>query len=160
MIVFDTDMVSTFGKLRRLDLFKEMFPGKKLVISPGVYQELYRAKEIGHTFVDYVLNSVELTPLTKEELNFVKKLGKTSLGLGEKECLAICKKRDYVLLTNDSQAKNKCKEKDVDFIDLHAFLRKLWKSEIRGKGEVAKLIDEIETRDKVKIKDKEMIFRD
>jgi len=160
MIVFDTDMVSTFGKLRRLDLFKEMFPCRRLVIPTGVYQELSRAKEMGYTFVDYILESVEVVSLTKEELNLVGELDKTSLDSGEKECLAICKKRDYVLLTNDTQAKNKCKEKSVDFIDLHAFLRKLWKSEIMSKDEVDKLIDEIETKDKVKIKDKRRIFRD
>jgi len=99
MIVFDTDMVSTFGKLRRLDLFKEMFPCRRLVIPTGVYQELSRAKEMGYTFVDYILESVEVVSLTKEELNLVGELDKTSLDSGEKECLAICKKRDYVLLT-------------------------------------------------------------
>ena len=43
---------------------------------------------------------------------------------------------------------------------MHAFLRKLWKSEIMSKDEVDKLIDEIETKDKVKIKDKRRIFGD
>jgi len=74
MIVFDTNIISTFRKLRGLDLFKELFPDKRVIITPEVYQELSRAKEIGYGFVDYALEFMEVVS----------------------ESIAVCKRRSYV----------------------------------------------------------------
>jgi len=39
-LVFDTDIISTFGKIKRLGLLKDLFPNTRFFIPPSVYNEL------------------------------------------------------------------------------------------------------------------------
>ena len=163
-LVFDTDIISAFAKIKRLDLLQKLFPRDEFFIPSAVYEELIKAQEIGYEFAKYVIDSELFKTLTlgDEEKDFVNDLspGRKSLGSGEKEAIALCRHRGYALITNDNDAKNICDENSMEFFDLNMLLKTLWKSEIMKKEEVAKLIDEIETRDKVKIKDREMILGD
>lgn len=54
-MIFDTDILSMFGKVGRIDLLRELFPKTSLVISFEVYNELLRGKEAGYDFVDDIL---------------------------------------------------------------------------------------------------------
>ena len=69
-LVFDTDILSTFGKIRRFDLLRELLPNARLFIPPSVYNELLKARERGYEFVDYIIESgiLEVTHLNAEEL--------------------------------------------------------------------------------------------
>jgi len=108
-LVFDTDILSTFGKIRRLDLLKKLFPNVRFFVPSSVYNELFKARERGYEFVDYIIESgiLEVTPLNAEELEFLSRLKeeRRSLGFGELEGLSICKRREYILVTNDITAK-------------------------------------------------------
>ena len=75
-LVFDTDILSTFGKIRRLDLLKKLFPNVRFFVPSSVYNELFKARERGYEFVDYVIESgiLEVIPLNKEELEFLGRL--------------------------------------------------------------------------------------
>jgi len=55
-LIFDTDVLSTFGKIRRLDLLRKLLPGKKFFIPTSVYNELFKAKDCGYEFVDYIMS--------------------------------------------------------------------------------------------------------
>ncbi len=103
-LVFDTDILSTFGKIRRLDLLRVLFPNARFFIPPSVYNELFKARDCGYDFVDYVMESgiLEVIPLNKEELEFLRKIReeRKSLGSGELEGISICKHRDCILVTN------------------------------------------------------------
>lgn len=163
VVVFDTDVISTFGKIKRLDLLQKLFPRDEFFIPSSVYDELINAQELGYEFAKYVIESELFKALTlsDEERDFVDKLQRRkSLGSGEKEAIALCKYRKYALITNDDDAKDICDKNSMEFFDLSMLLKTLWKSEIMSKEKVAKLIDEIETQDKVKIKDKERIIGD
>jgi predicted nucleic acid-binding protein len=96
-LLFDTDILSTFGKIRRLYLLRELFLGAKFFIPHSVYNELFKARERGYEFVDYIIESriLEVTHLNEEELEFLSKLReeRRSLGLGELEGVSICKHR-------------------------------------------------------------------
>lgn len=161
-LVFDTDILSTFGKMRRLDLLRELFPNARFFIPPSVYNELFKARERGYEFVDYVIESgiLEVTPLNEEELELLSKLREEwgSLGLGELEGLSICKHREYLLVTNDMTAKKVCDQYRIKFIDLSMILKSLLEVKILTSDELRALIDEIERRDKVVIKDREDIL--
>jgi hypothetical protein len=56
-LVFDTDILSTFGKIRRLDLLRVLLPNARLFIPHSVYNELFKARERGYEFVDYIIES-------------------------------------------------------------------------------------------------------
>ena len=44
-LVFDTDILSTFGKIRRLDLLKKLFPNVRFFVPSSVYNELFKARD-------------------------------------------------------------------------------------------------------------------
>ena len=161
-LVFDTDVLSTFGKIRRLDLLKELFPNAGFFIPPSVYNELFKARERGYEFVDYVTESglLEVIPLNKEELELLSRLKeeRRSLGLGELEGLSICKRREYILVTNDITAKKICDRYEIEFVDLSMILKSLLAAKILTSNEVRVLITEIERKDRVTIKDRDDIL--
>ena len=161
-LIFDTDVLSTFGKIRRLDLLRKLLPDATFLTPPSVYDELFKAKDRGYEFVDHILWSgiLEVTPLTKEELGFLSRLReeRRSLGLGELEGISICKHRDCILVTNDTAAKKVCDQYMVKFIDLSMILKSLFATKILTGSELMKLIDEIERKDRVLIKDKDDIL--
>ena len=161
-LVFDTDILSTFGKIRRLDLLRELFPNAMLLVPPSVYDELFKARERGYEFVDYIIESgiLEVTPLNEEELELLSKLReeRRSLGLGELEGISICKHREYILVTNDITAKKVCDQNRIKFIDLSMILKSLLVAEVLTDDELKAVIDEIERKDRVVIKDKGVIL--
>jgi len=162
-LVFDTDIISTFGKIKRLDLLKDLFPNTRFFIPPSVYNELFKARERGYEFVDYIIESgiLEVAPLNKEELELLSKLKeeRRSLGLGELEGMSICKHREYILVTNDRAAKKVCDQYGIEFIDLRMILKSLLVTAILTDNELKAAIYEIERRDRVTIKDKGDILR-
>ncbi|MDO9517925.1 MAG: hypothetical protein Q7J10_07765 [Methanosarcinaceae archaeon] len=156
-LIFDTDVLSTFGKLEKLDLLKKLFPDTNFNISTSVHNELFKAKDCGYEFVDYIMESqmFKVTPLSQEEVDFLEKLRheRRSLGPGELECISICKHRGSVIVTNDVVAKKVCDYYHIDFIDLSMLLKSLIVSNILTSEEVRELIYEIEEKDKIIIKD-------
>lgn len=44
-LIFDTDILSTFGKIKRLDLLQELIPEIQFSIPTSVYNELLKAKD-------------------------------------------------------------------------------------------------------------------
>jgi len=146
-----------------LDLLKDLFPNTRFFIPPSVYNELFKARERGYEFVDYVIESgiLEVASLNKEELELLSELKeeRRSLGLGELEGASICKHREYILVTNDRAAKKVCDQYGIEFIDLRMILKSLLIAEILTDNELKALIYEIERRDRVTIKDKGDILR-
>lgn len=160
--VFDTDVVSTFGKLRRLELLQDLLAGSKFFITPAGYDELIRARERGYDFIEYILEQrmFEVARLTGEESAFGETIEeeRRSLGLAELEAIAICKHRGSIFVTNDRGAKKICDSHAVRFIDLSMILQYLLVKELLTAHELHLLIEEIERTDRVVIKDKEGIF--
>lgn len=156
-LIFDTDVLSTFGKLDKLDLLQKLFPDTNFNISTSVYGELFKARDCGYEFVDHIIESqiFKVTPLSQEEVVFLEKLRheRRSLGAGELECISICKHRGSVIVTNDVAAKKVCDHYDIDFIDLSMLLKSLIATNILTSEEVGRLIYEIEEKDKAIIKD-------
>jgi len=161
-LLFDTDILSTFGKIRRLYLLKTLFSNVRFFISLSIYNELLKARERGYDFVDYITESgiLEVTPLNREELKFLGKLREEqrSLGLGELEGISICKHREYILVTNDITAKKVCDQYGIKFVDLSMILKSLLEVKILTNDELRALIGEIEGKDKVVIKDRDDIL--
>lgn len=160
--IFDTDVLSTFGKIRKLDLLRKLLPDAVFFIPLSVYDELFKAKDHGYDFVDYILKSglFEVIPLSSEELRFLGELRKEhiSLGAGEMEGISICKHGGHILVTNDVAAKKVCDFYGIKFIDLSVILKSLLVEKILTNKEVKVLINEIEQKDRVIIKDKDDIL--
>ncbi len=149
-IVFDTNVLSTFAKINRLDLLVKLFDKQKLLIPTAVFKELRDSKQ---EFTQIVLDdkNFERASLTQEEKDLILSL-KNRLGIGEKECLVVCKNRNYVFVTNDELAIKEAEKLNIEWLNLTIILNALKQEKIVNEKELVKIIEEIETKDKVKIR--------
>jgi predicted nucleic acid-binding protein len=161
MIVCDTDILSTFGKVKAIDLLNNLF-NKKLIIPYGVYEDLMKAKDAGYDFVDEILDSVEVIILNTEEFNEFKEIfeKEKSLHKGEIQGIVIAKHQNILFLTNDKSAKRYCGENNILYMDLEEILRAFKKINILSNDALENLIDEIERKERTKIKAKNTILED
>ena len=149
VVILDCDLISSFAKINRIDLLEKLFPDARLVITASVYNELLKTKEYGFDFSDEIIQSdIELINIRKEERSvFEDFLQDYRIYLGEAEGIAIAKCRDGVFMTNDSRAVRFCEEKGVKVLNLKDVLRKIAVDGIVDKGEMLKLIRDIENED-------------
>ena len=162
-VILDSDIASQFAKIERISALKKLFSKHKLVITPKIYQELSVALDYGYDFPNNIFDEIAvLNTKEEEEKKFEKMLrGEVKdLGRGEVEAIIICENRNYIFCSFDKRAIDFAKEKGVKTIGLHVILRSFWKSGLVEKKDVKKMIDEIEEKDRTRIKNKEKIFTD
>jgi predicted nucleic acid-binding protein len=164
MIVADTNILSTFGRVGALDLLRLLCGIDRLHVTPATFNELRRAVEVGCDFLIPTLEAIEtasgldLVELRRDEILASKDLPR-SLGAGEAESIAVCLHRPGTrLLTNDKRARNFCREHSIPCLDLPAILRGLWVRHVVSKERVRQLLRLIETEQGMVIKDKDAIF--
>lgn len=131
MIVVDTNLLSTFARIRRLDLLSLVAATRTLFLTPAVVKELKMGLQKGFDFLQPVVdgltsgNEFQAVTLTEEEKSFTDLLP-GSLNAGEKESIAVCVLRaGGKLLTNDKRAHNYCREHHIPSLDLKLILRRL-----------------------------------
>ena len=157
--VVDTDILSMFGKVESISILKSVF--KELYAPIAVYEELLRAKDVGFSFVDDVVNDLEIISLNEEEYReyIISLKNERYLHKGELQGIIICKHRNGIFLTNDKKAKNFCKSNGILYFDIKGILRTLFLKGMLNEKELRKLVSEIEEKDNTKIKDFEEIFK-
>ena len=166
MIVVDTNLLSTFARIQRLELLFTVAETDSFYLAPAVINELKLGLKNNLSFlqpiIDGLANGTNYFPLhlTPDEKNLSDTLP-ASLNSGEKKSIAVCQKRSgSKLLTNDKQAHNYCMDNQIPSLDLKLVLRRLWKACHCTKDEVRLIIDEIEKREPgMIIKGKEEILR-
>ncbi len=166
MIVVDTSILSTFARIRRVDLLFTATETDSLHLVSGVINEIKLGLQKGLDFLQPIIDdlasgtrfySVSLTPEEKSLMNTLP----GSLNAGERESIAVCIKRaGSKLLTNDKRAHNYCKANRMPSLDLILVLRRLWKARHCTKDEVRSIMTEIEKNEPgMFIKGKEEILR-
>ncbi len=120
------------------------------MITASVYNELLEVKQYGFDFPDKVMqSSIGLINIQREGKGiFEDFLQDYRIHLGEAEGIAIAKCRNGVFITNDSRAVEFCKEKRVKVLNLKDILRRIAVENIINKGEMVKLISDIEDKDR------------
>lgn len=116
--IADTDILSTFGKVGRIDLLLNLF--QHLYVAPAVSQELRRAERMGFTWVSSIRQAVEGLPLTDREGEEVERLFDLypQLGSGEIESFVLAQTHRLLCLTNDRQAKTVARILNLSYLDL------------------------------------------
>lgn len=115
---------------------------------------------MGLSFLDYVLDDIEVINLSKEEHHEYISLLKNEkyLHRGEVQAIIICKHRSGVLLTNDRVAKNFCTKNGIPCFDIKGILRAFLLKGILSEDELRQLVAQIEETDNTTIKKFEEIF--
>ena len=158
MPVVDTDILSMFGKVRSINTLKQLF--NELYVPTAVYEELLKAKDVGLSFIDYVLDDIEVINLSEEEHHEYISLLKNEkyLHKGEVQAIIVCKHRSGVLLTNDKKAKKFCTKNGIPCFDIKGILLAFLLRNILNEIELRQLIYQIEDADNTTIKGIEEIF--
>jgi predicted nucleic acid-binding protein len=155
----DCDIASTFAKIDRIALLKKAFPKSDICITNSVYTELLRAKRIGFSFPDKILDDVMQIALRAEEIEYFRMFSQDDrIHAGEAEGLAIAKVRSAVFLTNDSQVVRFCEENGIKVMDLKDVLMVIGEKGIVDKREMAAILTKIELKDNTTIKGKEEVI--
>jgi predicted nucleic acid-binding protein len=147
-VVADTDIISTFAKVNRLDILGELF---EVVIPPSVRSELAKGR------IDTRPLKAAVTKLAKEEMKALK-AADVRLGRGEKECFVIAKNRAIPLASNDRVVCLLCRKEDVGFFTLPRILRLAILERAITREEAKNLVKEIEHEERTVIRGKDEIF--
>jgi predicted nucleic acid-binding protein len=120
-VIADTDILSAFGKVGRLDLLRTLF--QQLSIAPAVFHELLRAERLGFVWVASVKQTSTVLTLTDDEQAAAERLLGLypQLGSGEIESFVLAQTRHLRCLTNDRQAKSIARTLNLSFLDWKKF---------------------------------------
>ena len=89
MLISDTDFLSSFIKIGKIELVKEFYQIKKIYITPGVYHELAQADL--DPWIDSI-DWIEEKRVSRSECERLRATyGSVSLGIGEMETIVLCK---------------------------------------------------------------------
>jgi predicted nucleic acid-binding protein len=162
VILADTNMLSTFAKIRELLLLLKLFRDERFGVVPAVHEELQNGVSKGYLGLQVVIEliqqgQIDLVVPNAEEI-FAKGTLPKSFDEGERETIAVANSRAYQVLTNERLVKNWCKKIGRTYWDLPGILRAFWRTNLLTKEQVQRLVNEIEAKDRIVFKDKEQIF--
>src|SRR5829696_845369 len=117
MILADADVLSAMAKIGRAPLLFSLLETTELHITPGVYSELEHSFDLGQDYARELFalldsGQIRLVYLTADEMSFRDTLPVT-LGLGERESIAIATNRSGIVLSNESRVAHCCRERKV-----------------------------------------------
>lgn len=164
MILLDNDILSTFAKVKRLDLLRTLFREEAFYITSGVLEEIQASLADGYSYPQYVLEEIatgkiKILYLNERELGEMRELPET-FGLGEKESVAVCNYRKASLLSNEKRVNAFCQAQGIISFRLPEILRALWEEGVFTKDKVRSLMKEIEEKDRLKFKSYDEILED
>jgi len=156
MIFVDTDILSALAKVGRLSLLFSLFRVTRLQIVPGVFKEIAHSVALGRSYATEILSliskaQIEVIALTQEETLFCHTLS-PSLGVGERESIAIVRERKGILLSNESRVAHYCWQYQIPCVRLPGILRALWTERITPKDEVQRIVADLQSKDKMQFK--------
>ena len=160
MNLIDTNILSTFALVGRLDLLIKVFG--KLSIAEEVFNEVKKASSKGYAHAQAILErcdgeSIEILTPTVEERNTMKTLP-LSFGDGERGSIAIAKHRSLLFASNEKRVLNYGKREGIGTISLNSILRYLWEEKVLTKEETKALMLDMEAKDNLVITSKEEIL--
>ena len=162
MVFIDTDILSIFSKIQRLSLLFAVFQQDILNIATAVENEIAVGVSKGFPFANALMELQTQKrlqthhPTTADE-EFMLSLPDT-LGAGERESMAICKRLTALFVSNERRVMYHCQANGIRCTNLDEILRALWELKILTESDVRQVITEIETKDSLKFRSTATIF--
>lgn len=156
MIFADTDILSALTKVGRLPLLFPLLHVARLQIVPGVFKEVAHSVALGRSYATEILSlisaaQIQVIALTQEETLFCETLP-SSLGVGERESIAVARERKGTLLSNESRVAHYCRQYQIPCVRLPDILRALWTEGLSSKDEVQRIVADLQSKDKMQFK--------
>ena len=144
-IVIDTDFLSSFLKIGRVNLVKDFFNVDYISIPLAVFTE------IGKTdLVDKLIETDWIKIRTVKKLDYADLDSKVfdALGAGEQECMMLCKgSKKHILLINDKKARQIATSSGISVLNISAFLLACKRSNYLDNDEISKIIVDLKEKD-------------
>jgi predicted nucleic acid-binding protein len=145
-IISDTDFLSSFLKIERLELVKDLFKEENLYIPIAVLGEIAKT--------DMITDLLDKKWIKVKKINYenLRKMEKDeefkNLGSGEKECLVLCKQfRDSMLLISDNKAREIANKNNIVVLNIPAFLLACKDAELLNREDIVTIIRDLKDKD-------------
>ena len=163
MVFVDTDVLPIFAKIERLPLLFAVFDQETLNIAEAVENEVKIGVSKGFSFSNDIIalqtqGQIRTYHTTLADQEFMSSLPQT-LGTGESESIALCKRFPAIFASNERRVMHYCKANEIHCLDLVRILRAFWELQILTQDDVQKVITEIETEDQLKFRSIDPIFK-
>ena len=146
ILICDTDFLSSFLKIGRLELVKDLFKVVNLYIPVAVLREIAKTD-----LITDLLNKewIKVKKVSDEDLKEMEKDKEfANLGSGEKECLALCKRFEKsALLISDNEARRIANKKDIVTLNISAFLLACKQMRILDRSDIIAIIRDLKEKD-------------
>lgn len=163
-ILCDTDILSVFAKIERLDLLEEAFPNADLQIVEEVYGELEHARENGYSFPEKIFQATDTVTLEQEELEeYREKKDRTEflpLSKADLKTFVASKKREILLLSNDSHLLEVSDQEEVLALDIYDILEILYQKNKIDREKIQEIGNQVKQEDNLDLPDLDKIGRD
>ncbi len=168
IVIVDTDIISCIAKIERFQLLQKLFTDAQFIVPQRVYEEIIRAKKEGYGFVDYILRLIDdrtlnLPILASDEVLKIKDLDESmNLHFGEIEAIVLALRENAILLSNDNRVKKEIQRHNlgIKVFNLEDVISTLIDvGEVTSENDIKQLIEEIENKDRVLIKNKAYLLQ-
>ena len=140
MIVSDTDFLSSFIKIGKLDLVFNVFKTKEITITNAVYDELKKSP-IFVMIQPYILsNKIKVESILTDESN-------ENFGKGETESILLAKNKKAKLLMDDREAGRLAEGQGITVVDIPSFLFYCKENKILSSYDLNEIISQLKEKD-------------
>ena len=146
IIVCDTDFLSSFLKIERLELVKDLFKEENLYIPIAVLGEIAKTDLITDLLDKKWIKVKKANDEDLREMESDEEF--KNLGSGEKECLVLCKQfRDSMLLISDNKAREIANKNNIAVLNISAFLLACKDVGLLNSADIATIIRDLKEKD-------------
>ena len=126
--ILDTNVLSLFAKIERLDLLLQLMAAP-LYVTPIIEFELETGLDHGVEYLANALhlirtNRLQIIPLNEIDRQFMRALA-SKLADGEAEAIALCRRLGLTLISHDRKALNYCIQEGINALRLTALVDEL-----------------------------------
>ncbi len=155
MAILDTDFLSSFFKIERLDLILKALNLEHVVIPSTVYEELKESKffdEIIHlfAFIEKELSDKRFILVKNVDLSTLANFTEEetiSLGRGELGCFMLAKQSEETIFIDDNKARMVAKDKELKVVSIPSFLLYCKRKNLVSFDQMKQIIDNLKTKD-------------
>ncbi len=156
MVIIDTDFVSSFFKIGKLELILTALGIEYLIIPSTVYEELKDAIFFDRISPHFIfrkndIDKVRFILITEVNLNEIQEYLDQEkmkfLGRGELGCFILAKKISDKILIDDNHARKIAGDQRLKVISIPAFLSYCKSKNILSKSEIKQIINDLKEKD-------------
>ncbi|MCK5660209.1 MAG: hypothetical protein KAH86_02545 [Methanosarcinales archaeon] len=144
-IVLDTDFLSSFLKIGRVDMVRDFFNVDYVSIPLAVFTE------VGETnLVNPLIDKdwIRIKTVKSSNASFFDAEDFDVLGAGERECMMLCKESaQHLLLINDKKARQVAINSGISVLNISGFLLACKKTIFINQDELSVIIDDLRIKD-------------